>query len=204
MIDGEQCSPYYTSPAKYSGLARDPNEILHSELENFVAPDIVGEGEMVTVGFIVTDQISPGEYELLLDESGKIDLGLLFRMYLIQQKALSKAEELFPNMALWNDPGDAFRHAYWSALMTSEFGEEFAEKFATAHETEYNYNPSKAETFMDLHNNEVGRNIAILNPNVSDEDLQQIIMSALQEGQLYVWDGSDIYFSNACPMCSVP
>ena len=57
---------------------------------------------------------------------------------------------------------------------------------------------------MDLHNNEVGRAIAISSPNASEAQLQQLAMSALQAGQLYVWDESDIYFSDQCPACSFP
>ena len=159
---------------------------------------------MITVGFIVTDQVSPAEYELLLNEKGNVDYGLLWQMYRVQQNALDTAAELFPGMRLHNDPADAFRHAYWNALMTREFGVDFARSFTTAHETGYAPYPNREEVFMDLHNNSVGRDIAISSLDSSDEELQQLVMDALLNGDLYVWDGTDIYFSNTCPVCIFP
>ncbi len=67
----------------------------------------------------------------------------------------------------------AFRHAYWNALMTQRFGEDWAEKFTTAHERlPDNYASSEA---MDLHNNEVGRSIAASNPDATPEQLADLV-----------------------------
>lgn len=52
--------------------------------------------------------------------------------------------------------GDAFRHAYWNALMTKEIDETWAEKFATAHESE---TPEGNDRTMDLRNNAEGRTV---------------------------------------------
>jgi hypothetical protein len=54
-----------------------------------------------------------------------------------------------------NGKGDAFKHAYWSALMTFYYGEPWAKALGNAHEKRPN-NP-KIEKRMDLHNNAVGR-----------------------------------------------
>ncbi len=81
---------------------------------------------------------------------------------------------------------DAFRHAYWNALMTQRFGDDFATRFATAHEMVPG-NPQLRET-MDLFNNEVGRNIALANPEASSEELAQLIQEAGQRGELLVID----------------
>lgn len=170
-----------------------------------MAPKEVSDDEMITVGmWPFSDQISPEEYALLLDEGGNLNFGLLFTMYQIQQNAMNTAGDLFSGMNLHNTPADAFRHAYWNALLTREFGAEFARDFTSAHETGYAPYPSDEEAFMDLHNNAVGRDIAFSSPNVSDQQLQQKVMEALRGGNLYVWDGTDIYFSNMCPVCFFP
>ena len=57
-----------------------------------------------------------------------------------------------------NNEADAYRHALWNFLMARKFGKEQAEKWANAHE-EFSDNPDK-EKEMDLHNNQIGRNLA--------------------------------------------
>lgn len=52
-----------------------------------------------------------------------------------------------------NNNGNAFRHAYWNALLTIELGYNNAEMWGTAHE----YGQSGLGTTMDLQNNEEGR-----------------------------------------------
>lgn len=83
---------------------------------------------------------------------------------------------------LHNGEGDAFRHAYWNALMTSRVGPEFAEALATAHETG-STNPAN-EVQMDLFNNAVGRQIALEHPGATDEELKGFVMEALRAGRL--------------------
>ncbi|WP_164020719.1 DUF6973 domain-containing protein [Pyxidicoccus trucidator] len=56
---------------------------------------------------------------------------------------------------LHNGKGDAFKHAYWSALMTFYHSELWAKALGNAHEARPK-NP-KIERRMDLHNNAVGR-----------------------------------------------
>jgi len=84
---------------------------------------------------------------------------------------------------------DAFRHAYWNALMTQRFGEDFAKSFATAHEGVPN-NPATREA-MDLHNNEVGRQIALAHPDATDEELAKLVGEAVKNGKMVVIDRND-------------
>ena len=80
------------------------------------------------------------------------------------------------------DQNDAFRHSYWSALLAKRFGPNWASEFTSAHEG-YRSNPGPAEA-MDLYNNEVGRSIAIANPDATDEDLARLIADAVRNGNL--------------------
>lgn len=65
-------------------------------------------------------------------------------------------------------------HSYWNAMMVRHSSPEFAEEFATAHESESP--PSALNTLMDLHNNEIGRQLALKNPDATDEELLQILI----------------------------
>ena len=104
---------------------------------------------------------------------------------------------------LYQDPGDAYRHAYWSAALTLIFGEPFARDFTTAHETQFPTDPDPREnSFMDMYNNEVGIQIALSNPDTNLDNLEALVYQALTEGSLVVWDGNDIYYSNDCPYCN--
>ncbi|WBU57172.1 DUF6973 domain-containing protein [Paracoccus sediminicola] len=84
---------------------------------------------------------------------------------------------------------DAFRHAYWNATMTSRFGEDYAASFATAHEGVPN-NQADREA-MDLYNNEVGRRIAVENPDATADELADLVYAALENGELLVIDGQN-------------
>jgi hypothetical protein len=81
---------------------------------------------------------------------------------------------------------DAFRHAYWNALMTREFGAEWTQQFATAHEGVPG-NPADREA-MDLYNNSVGRQIAIDNPNATPEELATLVQQAVTDGRMVLFD----------------
>lgn len=85
--------------------------------------------------------------------------------------------------------GDAFRHAYWNARMTQEFGAEWTETYATAHEKTGGNIPQREA--MDLYNNQRGREIALANPDASPEELKQIIKDELSKGTLVVLEGKD-------------
>lgn len=91
---------------------------------------------------------------------------------------------------------DAFRHIYWNVMMTRQFGPEFAAAFATAHEGVPG-NPADREA-MDLYNNEIGRQIATCNPDATEEELQDLVMAAITNGDAVVIDGNgDLQFSDS-------
>jgi hypothetical protein len=69
--------------------------------------------------------------------------------------SLSAAKRLFPENTLHNGRGDAFRHCYWSALMTIHMGAGEAAGFGDRHE-DVGSNPY-LERVMDQRNNAVGR-----------------------------------------------
>ncbi|WP_246231364.1 DUF6973 domain-containing protein [Mycolicibacterium sediminis] len=106
----------------------------------------------------------------------------------IKEAAAAEAIERFPPPNGGSDTADnhtdAYRHAYWNALMTQRFGEEWTSDFATAHEG-LPGNPATAEA-MDLHNNEVGRQIAMANPDANPEELADLVEQAVTNGDTVV------------------
>lgn len=88
----------------------------------------------------------------------------------------------------WENDGhvDAYRHALWSARMTKRFGSEWTKEYTTSHEMTHG-NPVQREA-MDLYNNEVGRQIAIDNPDATDTELQTLAREAVMNGEVVVID----------------
>lgn len=78
--------------------------------------------------------------------------GKCARSYALAQWANRTAR---PYGQMYNGKGDAFKHAYWSALMTYFQGEAWATALGNAHEARPK-NP-RIEKAMDLHNNAIGR-----------------------------------------------
>ena len=92
------------------------------------------------------------------------------------------------------DKSDAFRHGIWNAEMTILIGKEKAELFATAHEdkditgTESDGFPKTVHRDMDLHNNEIGRNLGEKNKDASEDEMADIIYQDLySEATEFVW-----------------
>ena len=83
------------------------------------------------------------------------------------------------NSNLEGTPKNAFRHVLWQTLITTEYGEETAIRVGNAHEVysiiDYNQRSFKkiedADTSVDLHNNAIGRQIALDNPGSSNVSL---------------------------------
>lgn len=73
--------------------------------------------------------------------------------------AEAETARLFPSHVGHNDEADAFRHALWSGLMAWSIGGALAEAFGTAHESDAT---AMNEVIMDLHNNDVGRQIGMV------------------------------------------
>ncbi len=154
----------------------------------------VGDDRMIEwkpswVGLFV-DSVKMTETEGALLDNLQTQKGLLglktFRD--IRDDAFDKSQSIYQGAGAEDGHQDAFRHAYWNALLTREYGVEFAEAFATAHEGVPG-NPSDREA-MDLYNNEVGRRIALENPDAGPEELARLIEQAIDDGELVVIDGN--------------
>ncbi|MEU4315872.1 hypothetical protein [Nocardia sp. NPDC024068] len=98
-------------------------------------------------------------------------------------QATEAAEENYPD-SVDDGHGDAFRHAYWNALMAQRFGPDWTEIYGTAHEKSGG-NPPNREA-MDLFNNQLGREIGAANPDASPEELQQLIKNEIDQGNAIV------------------
>ncbi|WP_419997078.1 DUF6973 domain-containing protein [Streptomyces boninensis] len=102
----------------------------------------------------------------------------------IRETAHKEADARFYSADKNDDHNDAFRHAYGNALMASKYGEDWTTDFATAHERlPGNFQEREA---MDLHNNEVGRRIAVENPDASPEELADLVEQAVRDGEMVV------------------
>lgn len=91
---------------------------------------------------------------------------------------------------------DAFRHAYWSALMTKHLGEDFAIIFSAAHEINREQmnrpiaNKYNSDEMMDHINNEKGRIYGSKYKNLSDDEIANVIARDIKNGKFYILDGS--------------
>ncbi|WP_157101143.1 WXG100 family type VII secretion target [Nocardia shimofusensis] len=120
------------------------------------------------------------------------------KFFMIQKDAKAACEELYPDTYINRDGdevkdtqdnhADAFRHAYWNARMTQEFGEEWTTEYASKHEGRAD-NAAVREA-MDLYNNELGRKIATANPDASPEELQDLVKDAVDNGDTVIIDES--------------
>ncbi len=171
-------------------------------------------GLPVGVPFVETYKVAETEGKLLDKLSTQRGLVGEKAFSDIKDKAFEVSEARYPNNPVpptvragrekeWqNNDGqrDAFRHAYWNALMTKEFGEPWAKQFATAHEGMPG-NPSNREA-MDLYNNEVGRQIALANPDATPEQLADLVQKAVTEGKMVVIprSGNGLEWSDKVPL----
>jgi hypothetical protein len=69
-------------------------------------------------------------------------------------------------------------------MLTQRFGEEWTQEYSTAHERNPDSHPTPVA--MDLHNNEVGRRIALENPDASREELRDLVEQAVRDGEMVV------------------
>ncbi|GAB4498807.1 MAG: hypothetical protein OHK0052_12750 [Anaerolineales bacterium] len=100
-------------------------------------------------------------------------------------KAVAETQSRFNGDKMEDDKADAFRHAYWNALMTKYSSKDFAEQVGTAHE--FASTKSLAKT-MDLHNNEIGREIGEIYKDRSDDEIADAIQHQLDKGNLWYID----------------
>jgi RHS repeat-associated protein len=77
-----------------------------------------------------------------------------WRATVLADKALKSAEKHFPD-SIHNGAGDAFRHCFWSGMMTERWGSKQAKTFTDLHERNPDQPPR--ERRMDVRNNRKGR-----------------------------------------------
>jgi hypothetical protein len=105
----------------------------------------------------------------------------LFALLAITQDAARRCVRLFGRTGLDGGLADAFRHTYWSARLTQHFGTDWAERLTTAHERLPS--PDPVAVAMDLHNNEVGRSLGAAFPAASRRLVQDMVTTAVTDGQ---------------------
>lgn len=94
-----------------------------------------------------------------------------------------------------DDKSDAFRHAFWNALMANGHGVSFAKTIADNHEK---YNPGSAlANQMDLYNNAQGRSVRNFGSVCYLEaDLSNAVYSLLTSGKLKYIKNNKLVWSN--------
>ena len=169
-------------------------------------------GGAVDIPFTDSVRMTKTEGALLDTLTSDRGLGVLQEFRDIKDRANDESEKRFPDdrvpvhvpfgaEAEWQNNGghrDAFRHAYWNALMTQQYGNEWTKAFATAHEgLPGNYAELEA---MDLYNNEVGRSIGAKNMSATPEELAKLVGQSLNQGKLLVIDkNGDLEWSDQVP-----
>lgn len=146
---------------------------------NTVGTDIVlAMPQGFSPGYAAWKTLTPAEKEFVIQYT---DAAILF--YSRSQEALTEAQSRFSPSELTNGRGDAWRHAYWSAMMASSiYGEQRPGEYGNAHE-DFPENPPSLKN-MDLYNNSVGRQIARDNPGTTAEELRNLITLAVNDGRL--------------------
>ncbi|MEU5696486.1 hypothetical protein [Actinosynnema sp. NPDC020468] len=166
--------------AALAGAVR--GSVLHERLlDRFhVAPDT---RPMTALGGLLRSMVAADDGAKLNRGETDLVLGLgvgIFRFKDLSEHAITEAADRYPDEPRVDDRGDAFRHTYWNALMSSAFGDRFATAYGTAHEQNAGDPVAQA---MDLHNNEVGRQIARENPGVDEGTLAEAVRQAVEGGR---------------------
>ena len=92
---------------------------------------------------------------------------------------------------------DAFRHAYWMAMLCRDIGWRKAHSLGKAHEKgnfldykKHRYEdgslPDKAACDMDLWNNNTGINISLSYSKISNDSLKNIVISNILQGKMKI------------------
>ena len=143
--------------------------------------------------FIIENLKMKDESNLLEEDPNEREI-LLFMAYPAQALlhiknsnfALNTSVELVENGVLTrihNGKADAFRHAYWNAFDTAQFGSYVTKLFTDAHE--WNSANQPLESQMDFYNNQIGRNIGQdLSFYSTPELVKQTILNEIAEGSL--------------------
>lgn len=167
--------------------ADSPHDELLEKYQVATDPDGMTEWSPKWVGWlpgVPGMKVTAGEAEMLNDLQDRQGLKGIKAAYDIYQEALHRAENTFGGEGGTDGHADAFRHAYWNAMLTQRFGEKWTQEYATAHERNPDSHPTPVA--MDLHNNEVGRRIALENPDAGEEELRGLVEQAVRDGEMVV------------------
>lgn len=153
----------------------------------------LGKSASATVALQMPAGYTPGRdawNELTLAERRfiKAHLAAAISFAIARQDALGEtARNFIPEARLDGRMGNAFQHAFWSALMTSAQGAALAEEFGNAHEARPTTGPVQ-ETLrdMDYYNNAVGRQVALENAGATKDQLSSKVMDAYLAGRLRI------------------
>ncbi|MCB0397665.1 MAG: hypothetical protein KDD36_13505 [Flavobacteriales bacterium] len=119
----------------------------------------------------------------------------------LTKQAQAASERIMRSDTLDGDPAggqvDAFRHAYWMALVSSRTGWRKARSLGRAHERgnhiarrkghlEDGLIPDKPASDMDLWNNDAGIDIGRTHKNAPSDSLRIYVISAIMEGKMRV------------------
>lgn len=152
-------------------------------------------GKKFMIGFIACLVISENNvYAQDQDQLTKTELELYAKhpleAYKAKQCAIQArkaAKKYFAEYTLEQGNGDAFRHAYWSALMTKKIGADFAYQAGLAHENVlkgYDFSKLSDDSKMDISNNFRGRKYGKKYANKSDKYLLRVVKKACTKGRL--------------------
>ena len=177
--------------------------LVSNDLAPFVERDFEGVVELI---LNIKSEHAPGKsamrsgiidiWNSLTDSEKKLVIRYPFDALKVNQAkniATTQTETKFGVNGLGNK-SDAFRHGIWNAEMTYLIGETKAELFATAHEDK-DVSGTESDGFlktehknMDLHNNEVGRILAMQNPGLTEDALANLIYSEVnKENSSFIW-----------------
>jgi hypothetical protein len=195
LIPPPQAGPVPTVPGDGKPLRRNEMDRIRREYQ--VSDDPDGMRKWEPAGFTgwlaETFGGDPPPVEVTASEARLLDnLGPFGLQALVSARddARAEANKRFPSQAPPpegnDDHNDAFRHAYWNALMARNIGEDFAHDYGYAHERVPRNTPNREA--MDLYNNTVGQRIAANNPFASEEELADLVESAIRNGEMVVLD----------------
>lgn len=106
-----------------------------------------------------------------------------------------EADRRYPNdLGNNNGPRNAFKHAYWSALLASHVHDVAARNITNAHENKEN-NP-RIEMEMDLHNNNIGIGLGRLNPGARLDLLGDLVQRNVTAGKMRIIKNNKLVWSN--------
>ncbi|MGN1156713.1 MAG: DUF6973 domain-containing protein [Agathobacter sp.] len=97
--------------------------------------------------------------------------------------ATTWTNNLFNSSVTYLGNGDAYRHAFWQALIAEAYGTSFAKQWGDAHES----TSSGVDKEMDLRNNDIGRNLgaSIKGYQNIEARLSSALLTKISNGELW-------------------